>query len=90
MKTRGKVKVLKHHRTCDVYTNGRYLHVDMKISLKSRRGRAIARETATEILSAVGLDPSSIEEIEIELPDPGEPGDGASLVSQAHPNTLSR
>ncbi len=55
MKQRGNIKVLMHHRTSDVYTNGRYLHVDMKISTRSKRGREIARETAGEILRAVGL-----------------------------------
>ena len=54
MRTRGKVKVLKHHRTSDVYLSGRYLHADMKISMKSKRGREIARETAAAILNAVG------------------------------------
>jgi len=48
------VKVLKHHRTVDVFTDGRYLHVSMKISTESKKGRQIARETAAEILNAVG------------------------------------
>ncbi len=72
MRTRGKVKVLKHHRTSDVYINGRYLHVDMKISMKSKRGRNIARETAMEILSAVGLAISSIETMEIDIGPAGQ------------------
>ena len=51
---RTKVKVLKHHRTVDVFTDGRYLHVSMKISTQSKTGRQLARETAAEILNAVG------------------------------------
>jgi hypothetical protein len=52
---RKHARILKHHRNSAVYIDGRYLHVDMKISMKSKRGREIARETAGEILSAVGL-----------------------------------
>jgi tellurite resistance protein len=51
---RTKVKVLKHHRAVDVFTDGRYLHVSMKISTQSKNGRQLARETAAEILNAVG------------------------------------
>ena len=51
---RTKVKVLKHHRTVDVFTDGRYLHVSMKLSRRSTKGRELARETAAEILNCVG------------------------------------
>ena len=46
MRQRDNTEIMKHHRTSDVYKRGRYLHVNMKISLRSRRGREIARETA--------------------------------------------
>ncbi len=48
---RHNVEILKHHRQSDVYIDGRYLVVNMKISLKSRKGRQIALETAEEILA---------------------------------------
>ena len=50
---RTKVKVLKHHRTSDVFTDGRYLIANMKISTHSKKGRQIARETAEAILNEV-------------------------------------
>ena len=45
--------ILKHHRHSSVYIDGRYLHVDTKVSMRSKRGRELARETARAILSAV-------------------------------------
>lgn len=51
---RSNARILKHHRTSDVYIDGRYLHASMKISLKSKRGLEVARETALTILEAVG------------------------------------
>ncbi len=51
---RTEVKVLKHHRTVDVFTDGRYLHVSMKLSRRSTKGRQLARETAEAILNCVG------------------------------------
>ena len=53
MRTPKNLTILKHHRTSDVYIDGRYLHVVAKISLRSRRGREIARETALTILEAM-------------------------------------
>ncbi len=53
MRNRKAVKILKHHRASDVYIDGRYLHVNSKISLRSVRGREIARETALTILQAI-------------------------------------
>lgn len=50
---RSNVKILKHHRTSDVFVDGRYLIVSMKISLRSKRGREIAQETADTILLAL-------------------------------------
>lgn len=47
------VTILKHHRNSAVYLEGRYLHVDTKVSMKSKRGREIATETAHTILNAV-------------------------------------
>ena len=47
------INILKHHRTSDVFVDGRYLCVSMKISLKSKRGRQIARETAETLLLAL-------------------------------------
>ena len=63
MRNRSNITILKHHRTSDVYidASGRYLHVSMKISLKSKKGRAIARETAMEILGLLlGTDPQPV------------------------------
>lgn len=51
---RTKVKILKHHRTSDVFTDGRFLIVNMKVSRRSKRGREIARETALAIFEEVG------------------------------------
>lgn len=65
MRSRKTVKTLKHHRTSDVYVDGRYLVVNARMSLKSKRGREIARETAMEIWKAVMLTDST-EEMEIE------------------------
>lgn len=53
MRTPKNLTILKHHRSSDVYIDGRYLHVVAKISLRSRRGREIARETAQTILEAI-------------------------------------
>jgi hypothetical protein len=52
-RNREHVKILKHHRNAAVYIDGRYLHTDMKVSLKSKRGREIALETAEAIANAV-------------------------------------
>ena len=63
MRNRSTIRILKHHRTSDVYidASGRYLHVSMKISLRSKKGRSIARETAQTILAAlVGTDPQPV------------------------------
>ncbi len=49
------VRIIKHHRNAAVYQDGRYLHVDMKISTRSKKGRQIARETAMAILGEVHL-----------------------------------
>ena len=51
---RKHARILKHHRNTAVYIDGRYLHVDTKISTQSVRGRELARETAAAILGAVG------------------------------------
>lgn len=75
MKQRGNIKVLKHHRTSDVYTNGRYLHADMKISLRSRRGREIARETANEILNTVGSSEEAFDVIQNDRTYSGQPAE---------------
>ncbi len=53
MFNRKNVSILKHHRTSDVYIDGRYLHVSMKTSLKSKRAREVARETALTILQTI-------------------------------------
>lgn len=53
MRNRKTVKILKHHRTSDVYIDGRYLVVASKISMRSKRGLEIARETALTILQAI-------------------------------------
>lgn len=50
---RKPIKILKHHRASSVYIEGRYLVVESRTSLKSKRGREIALETATEIHDAV-------------------------------------
>jgi hypothetical protein len=60
MRTPKNLTILKHHRSADVYIDGRYLHVVAKISLRSKRGREIARETAQTILQAVAA--SSVED----------------------------
>ena len=46
-------EIFKHHRNTAVYVDGRYLHVDTKVSTRSERGRRLARETAEAILLAV-------------------------------------
>lgn len=51
---RKHARILKGHRNSSVYVDGRYLHVDTKISVKSKRGRELARETAEAILAEVG------------------------------------
>ncbi len=48
------VTILKHQRNSIVYVDGRYLHVDMKVSTRSKTGRQIARDTAVTILNQVG------------------------------------
>lgn len=48
-------KIVKHHRNSNVYIDGRYLHVDAIVSMRSKKGRQLARETAEAILSQVGL-----------------------------------
>lgn len=53
MRTPKNLTILKHHRSADVYIDGRYLHVVAKISLRSKRGREIARETVLTILEAI-------------------------------------
>jgi len=60
MRNRKPITVLKHHRTSDVYIDGRYLVVSMKISLRSKRGREIGRETAQEIMGALATDPQMV------------------------------
>jgi hypothetical protein len=65
---RSNVRILKHHRTSDVYVDGRYLHVSMKISLRSKRGRDIARETAETILLALVNDDLQRQAIEADDP----------------------
>jgi hypothetical protein len=62
------VRILKHHRTSDIYLSGRYLHVSMKISLRSKRGRDIARETAETILLALANNAQLQEAIEADDP----------------------
>ncbi len=47
------IEILKHSPGSDVYMDGRYLVVNMRISLKSDRGRSIAGETAAEIKQAI-------------------------------------
>ena len=54
MRNRKHARILKHHRNSSVYVDGRYLHVDTKVSVKSKRGRELARETAAAILNEVG------------------------------------
>ncbi len=65
---RGNIRILKHHRTSDIYIDGRYLHVSMKISLRSKRGRDIARETAETILLALANNSQMQEAIEADDP----------------------
>lgn len=64
---RTKVKVRKHHRTVDVFTDGRYLHVSMKISRRSTKGRQLARETATEILNVVGSNEAAYDLMQLNI-----------------------
>jgi 5-carboxymethyl-2-hydroxymuconate isomerase len=68
MRNRRTVKILKHHRTSDVYVDGRYLHVSMKISLKSKRGREVAQETAETIMLALTNDQHLRDAIEADDP----------------------
>lgn len=58
------VTILKHQRNATVYLDGRYLHVDMKISTRSKTGRQIARETAQTILAEVGASESAMRVIQ--------------------------
>ena len=64
MRNRKHVRILKAHRNSDVYVDGRYLHVNAKISTQSKRGREIARETAQAILAEVGGSEGALEVIE--------------------------
>ena len=59
----GNVKIHKHHRNSAVYEQGRYLCVEMKISLKNKRGREIAQETAQAILDALDADAPTLTDI---------------------------
>ena len=54
-------RILKHHRNSAVYVDGRYLHVDTKVSTRSKRGRELARETAEAILQEVGATETAFE-----------------------------
>ncbi len=50
-----------HHRKAAAYVDGRYLHVDAKLSVKSKRDREIAREVSTAILHEVGANEPAFE-----------------------------
>ncbi len=50
---RKHVEIIKHHRNSSVYIDGRYMHVDSKLSMRSKRGRELAIETANAIIEAV-------------------------------------
>ncbi len=68
MFNRKTVSILKHHRSSDVYIDGRYLHVSSKISMRSVRGREVARETALTILQAIESQEQIDEAIEADDP----------------------
>jgi len=50
-----------HRRNAAAYVDGRYLHVDAKLSVKSKRDREIARELASTILAEVGANEAAFD-----------------------------
>ena len=87
---RTKVKVLKHHRTVDVFTDGRYLHVSMKISTESKTGRQLARETAATILNAVGSSDAAREVFERAQSGQGDEPERTVLDPPAPPDSFTK
>ena len=50
-KKRKHVKVLLHRHHADVYQDGRYLHIDAKLSLKSKRDCNALRDLVFELMA---------------------------------------
>ena len=51
---RKHARILMSRRNAAAYVDGRYLHVDAKLSVKSKRDREIARDLAESIIEEVG------------------------------------
>lgn len=54
------IEILVHSKPVNVYIDGRYLVVDMRLSLQSKRGRQVALETAqllNQLVDSVVLAP---------------------------------
>ena len=66
-RNRKHVHILKHHRSSAVYVDGRYLHTDMKVSTRSKRGREIARETCSAILAEVGANEGAFDLLQLNI-----------------------
>lgn len=76
---RRHARILMSRRNAAVYIDGRYLHVDAKLSTKSKRDREIARDLAEEILTEVGLTTAGFDRLKqlrhdqaIEAPTPSD------------------
>ena len=82
---RKHARIVKHHRNSSVYVEGRYLHVDTKLSIRSKRGREIARETARAIFDEVGTGETAFALAQGNplIQDPPKPPDSFSTEASA-------
>ena len=53
---KSNVKIVMHHRNSTVYQQGRYLVVETRASVNSKKGRQIIRETAEAMLEAISAE----------------------------------
>lgn len=84
---RKHARILMHRRNAAAYVDGRYLHVDAKLSVKSKRDREIARDLAGTIYNEVGANESAFSLIEQAVKEDqhhaevGQPDEPAGLRS---------
>lgn len=67
------IDILLHRRgLASVYTDGRYLVVEARVSLSAKRGRDIANDIATAVLKELSPKPEPLEPSEDERREMGE------------------
>ena len=57
---RKHLDILIHRRNATVYLDGRYIHIDVKLSIKSDRDRSTLRDIWNAVADAVALEENPI------------------------------